>query len=231
MKKTLSLIAIAGLCVGVVNASMITETVVVAQQSVNSGSATVGNSDINLDFIGSQFDPTLGTLNSVDLALTANLSDSTVGGLRTSAGSDAWNINWNYSGSVTLSSLPLSSTWTGSGPTSVNPPGVFPPTFQYVPIGLSDPTPTGTSLTSSLSQFIGSSTFDLAALLQTSATWGSTPNNGTEFGNFNPYAGVTLQVTYNYTPVPEPTTCVVGAMLLLPFGTSTLRMLRKSRTA
>jgi len=31
------------------------------------------------------------------------------------------------------------------------------------------------------------------------------------------------------TPVPEPTTIVAGAMLLLPFGMSTLRMLRKNR--
>jgi hypothetical protein len=31
--------------------------------------------------------------------------------------------------------------------------------------------------------------------------------------------------------VPEPTTMVAGAMLLLPFGFSTLRMLRKTRTA
>lgn len=31
--------------------------------------------------------------------------------------------------------------------------------------------------------------------------------------------------------VPEPTTMVAGAMLLLPFGMSTLRMLRKSRAA
>jgi hypothetical protein len=33
------------------------------------------------------------------------------------------------------------------------------------------------------------------------------------------------------TPVPEPTTMVAGALLLLPFGLCTLRMLRKSRTA
>jgi hypothetical protein len=32
-------------------------------------------------------------------------------------------------------------------------------------------------------------------------------------------------------PVPEPTTMVAGALLLLPFGASALRMLRKSRTA
>jgi hypothetical protein len=35
----------------------------------------------------------------------------------------------------------------------------------------------------------------------------------------------------NVTPVPETATMVMGAMLLLPFGMSTLRMLRKSRTA
>ena len=33
------------------------------------------------------------------------------------------------------------------------------------------------------------------------------------------------------TPVPEPTTMIAGALLLLPFGASTLRMLRKSRAA
>jgi hypothetical protein len=32
-------------------------------------------------------------------------------------------------------------------------------------------------------------------------------------------------------PVPEPTTMIAGALLLLPFGASTLRMLRKNRTA
>ena len=29
------------------------------------------------------------------------------------------------------------------------------------------------------------------------------------------------------TPVPEPTTLIAGALLLLPFGASTLRILRK----
>jgi hypothetical protein len=33
------------------------------------------------------------------------------------------------------------------------------------------------------------------------------------------------------TPVPEPTTMLAGALLLLPFGASTLRVLRKTRTA
>ena len=35
----------------------------------------------------------------------------------------------------------------------------------------------------------------------------------------------------NMSAVPEPTTMVAGALLLVPFGLSTLRMWRKSRTA
>jgi hypothetical protein len=33
------------------------------------------------------------------------------------------------------------------------------------------------------------------------------------------------------TPIPEPTTMIAGALLLLPFGASTLRFLRKNRAA
>jgi len=32
-------------------------------------------------------------------------------------------------------------------------------------------------------------------------------------------------------PVPEPSTIFAGALMLLPFGASTLRILRKQRTA
>lgn len=33
------------------------------------------------------------------------------------------------------------------------------------------------------------------------------------------------------TPVPEPSTCIAGALLLLPFGASAVRKLRSSRKA
>jgi hypothetical protein len=47
------------------------------------------------------------------------------------------------------------------------------------------------------------------------------------------YNGNVLQdVTYNIiSDVPEPTTMIAGALLLLPFGASTIRILRKNRTA
>jgi hypothetical protein len=40
-----------------------------------------------------------------------------------------------------------------------------------------------------------------------------------------------VNLTHVLTPVPEPTTMVAGALLLLPFGASTLRMLRRKQTA
>jgi len=63
---------------------------------------------------------------------------------------------------------------------------------------------------------------------------GNSPgNNGYEFGVLTA-AGVVIDVTggasISLAPVPEPTTMVAGALLLLPFGASTLRILRK-RTA
>jgi type VI secretion system secreted protein VgrG len=42
---------------------------------------------------------------------------------------------------------------------------------------------------------------------------------------------VTLDNNNITVPVPEPTTMIAGALLLLPFGASTLRRMRKTRTA
>jgi hypothetical protein len=43
------------------------------------------------------------------------------------------------------------------------------------------------------------------------------------------------QDSYSFTlaaaPVPEPTTLISGAMLLMPFGASALRIMRKRSTA
>jgi hypothetical protein len=40
-----------------------------------------------------------------------------------------------------------------------------------------------------------------------------------------------LDLSQAPTPVPEPTTMIAGALLLLPFGASTLRIVRKNRAA
>jgi hypothetical protein len=46
----------------------------------------------------------------------------------------------------------------------------------------------------------------------------------------NPNAASTI-IQQRFSQVPEPTTMIAGALLLLPFGASTIRILRKNRTA
>ena len=53
---------------------------------------------------------------------------------------------------------------------------------------------------------------------------------GLEIGDGGPAAPASANIG-SITVVPEPTTMIAGALLLLPFGASTLRMLRKTRTA
>jgi len=56
---------------------------------------------------------------------------------------------------------------------------------------------------------------------------------GLEIGNGGSGAGTANieSITVSTAPVPEPTTMIAGALLLLPFGASTIRMLRKNRKA
>jgi len=43
--------------------------------------------------------------------------------------------------------------------------------------------------------------------------------------------GISGWTAFNPTPVPEPTTMIAGALLLLPFAASTVRFMRKNRKA
>jgi hypothetical protein len=58
---------------------------------------------------------------------------------------------------------------------------------------------------------------------------------GSDFSGSNPWvqptADVLAQFDVTLAPVPEPTTVIAGALLLLPFGAGTLRILRRRLTA
>jgi hypothetical protein len=54
---------------------------------------------------------------------------------------------------------------------------------------------------------------------------------GLEIGNGGSGPGTANIESITISSVPEPTTMIVGALLLLPFGASTIRLLRKNRTA
>ena len=59
------------------------------------------------------------------------------------------------------------------------------------------------------------------------------PTGGSNFSGDNPWVQPDQDILaqFDVTPVPEPTTMLAGALLLLPFGASTLRILRKTRAA
>jgi hypothetical protein len=62
-------------------------------------------------------------------------------------------------------------------------------------------------------------------------TWNTGTGAGTEGYPAGWDAASDANVQVFGTPVPEPTTMIAGALLLLPFGASTLRILRKNRAA
>jgi hypothetical protein len=67
----------------------------------------------------------------------------------------------------------------------------------------------------------------------------STPVSGDPYGPYISWADVldqssiggSIQGNGYFGAVPEPTTIFGGALLLLPFGASTLRLLRRNRAA
>jgi hypothetical protein len=73
-----------------------------------------------------------------------------------------------------------------------------------------------------------------AAAITLAATWLSQVDASARYAGFllvpdpvQQYGLFGQEVFYNVTPVPEPTTLIAGALLLLPFGASTIRILRR----
>jgi hypothetical protein len=114
----------------------------------------------------------------------------------------------------------------GSPISGIVPNGSFPSTTQDQNVLIDDAlivTPYGLDV-NGLDFYVGSTDYILSA--------NNIPTGGGYSNWLLPYngSGVGVDLTI-ITPVPEPTTMVAGALLLLPFGASTLRILRKSRTA
>jgi hypothetical protein len=67
-------------------------------------------------------------------------------------------------------------------------------------------------------------------VLSTGSGWAAGFTGLVDDVNINTIQG-NVQFDLESAPVPEPTTMIAGALLLLPFGASTIRLLRKTRTA
>jgi choice-of-anchor C domain-containing protein len=156
----------------------------------------------SVDLIGTYWQAPLGTTRSVDMA---------------------GDVSGTISQSITLAAGTYKLTFAESG----NPDG--PPILKQLAVSLGGGTPqvfdylTGANSHSDMKWLTQTAYFTVAGgseLLQfqdESSYAGSTPY-GAALGNVS------------LTAVPEPTTLISGALLLLPFGAASLRVLRRQKT-
>ena len=76
-------------------------------------------------------------------------------------------------------------------------------------------------ITFAIQQGLNTVDLDVNNLAQGQPAWGNPTGGRVEFSNASEDVSV----------VPEPTTLIAGALTLLPFAASTLRILRRTRTA
>lgn len=175
-----------------------------------------------------QFNPTLGTLESVTLSFTSTAATT-------------WGVS-NAVGAGTASHLSANTfvyvSVEDSGQNFLNDdPQLSLVTPAYTPANLaggltasSGPESVTASSTNSyttsavLSEFTGHGNVNLAA--STFTLTSEMSHNGNVTWTQNTTAGLSGFVIYTYA-VPEPTTMVAGALMLIPFGGSALRKLRK----
>jgi hypothetical protein len=171
------------------------------------------------------------------LAAAMSASASYVGDFTTGPG-NSWTVGWqdgSYGGPVdTVVAVivgggasfdaAFSSAQVGWSGTLVNP------TYTYV-AGLASSADQNVTLSFAGAAPLGGVVVDIFALYQGNVVPGQAWQ-WTDLPNGPPTSSWQLipASTYN-TVVPEPTTMIAGALLLLPFGASTLRILRKKCTA
>jgi hypothetical protein len=223
---------------------------IVAQASMVSVTENIAPSSSGLSgltFSLPTFNPTLGTLNSVELTLTPIPGDFGNSALNTTGFSGPATVVVVPAntltelitgvGSLENSSLGMNATYqTTSGKLTTAPSLTLPasPLFAIVDgpalpfVWTTTPSSSAALAAAAYAALGGSLVFDTTAQTLSFTSGGGDGTWATGgYGN----VGGNLEVDFSYTAVPEATTIIAGAMLLLPFGASTLRILRKNRTA
>jgi hypothetical protein len=228
LNKTTTLLAILGLAAAIQTAQASLTSDTLADLSANGGSLTIGDKT----FSGFSYQESgLTTFNAANITVTASIVNgiyalSWTGNIALSSGvASSADLLLNYvvtanAGLITM----IGQSYTGSaqnGSLSVDETvhvggfGGATVATSHVDVNSPNGTSTGPNLSVLPPQSTLYVTKDIA------------------FGTFG--AGlVTMSVVtqqFTQTSVPEPSTVVAGALLLLPFGVSTLRILRKSKVS
>jgi len=215
-----------------INILSFTVAVIVAFGAACATAATTGDSDttglIMTDFSNvlsvDQFDPALGTLNQVTLTVTGRLyGGGKFENFNSSPVDDSMRYILDQSLDITqgLTAL-LGMDKTTDTTLTVNVPA-YDGTFDYggtsgdteTPFDVTDDDVFTYTLTVDLAPFIGTGTVNFDAVADATATiYGA---NGVVCGTYS-YAQATVEVVYDYTPIPEPATITLlglGALALL----------------
>jgi hypothetical protein len=225
-KNVLAVVGVVAMAATAAQASILTEYVDVTPSS-SGGSG--------LTFSLPTFDPSLGTLNSVELTLTPVLGNF---------GNQALNLSANPvlvslateaisgTGSLNNSTLLMSATYYTTSGTLLSPDFTAAPGLFVLTDGPGLP-----FVWTIADSSAGVTAAGYAALGGSLVFTGSNPSFASS-GSDGVYAigsygnvGGDLEVDFNYTAVPEPTTILAGVLTLLPFGASGLRILRKRQAA
>jgi hypothetical protein len=102
--------------------------------------------------------------------------------------------------------------------------------YDFATTPLSSDQHWGDTLATLDSTVYGSTTFGQLTVYETGVEIGNWDNGISIIPASANIDSITVTVS-TVSPVPEPTTMIAGALLLLPFGASTIRLLRKNRAA
>jgi hypothetical protein len=207
-------------------ATIETETITVAPSLGGSGGLT---------FSLPTFDPSLGTLNGVELTLTpvlgsAGSSDVNLSGSPVTISGAT--VAFNGVGSLQNSGLGMTATYQTLSGVLDSPDYVangFPPPadgpalpFVWTTVDSS------AALSDAAYAALGGSAAFTGTGITGTYSFPDVPNN--YIGGYYDLGG-SLEVDFNYTPVPEPATIISGLLMVLPCGASALRILRRRQVS
>jgi hypothetical protein len=207
MKNSLLVLASTGLLLAANEAKATTDT-----YTANYGPATT---EWNNNFILQLFDPSLGSLQSVYITASESANiDGTV--QNTSDGPQTFTFR---AGSLLKVTLPGALGYLQPSPLALAQDYNLPAggSAPYGPVNASDSANYTYTSPADMAWFIGTGTFTLPGFTQTQELIAG--GGGNIIASLNTIAGATVEVQYNYVPVPEPASLALlalgGAVMLL----------------
>ena len=195
-------------------ASTITQT-----DTINNGPSPSASFPLTTGFSFNQFDPALGTLLSVTLTIAADASADVIGDNESgSAASFTASLSGSVAGTIPVGGLDATAVLNMSaGPVEVDADNDVAADFIGTDANdfgtLADTDSDSDSATTGLTPFIGLGT--LAGTIADNQVWGVSGGGDAVTQVLNSRSTTVWTVTYEFEPVPEPSTALLGLVGVL----------------